>query len=78
MRKKEYVKREINPNDKRSYILRLTDKGQYINLKHEENERKMFENVLINLDNDDERDELLRLLEKVLKNQRRNNGKQKC
>lgn len=71
---KKYVQREINPTDKRSYIVRLTDKGQSINRKHEKVEQKMYEEALNNLDNDYERDELLRLLEKILTNRRRNNG----
>ena len=75
LEKKEYVVREINPEDKRSYIVRLTSKGQQINRKHEENEQKRYENILNNLDDDKERDELLRLLEKILINKREKNGK---
>lgn len=71
---KGYIKREINPIDKRSYIIQLTEKGKKVNQKHENDERRLFEEILNQLDSDDEIDELLRLLEKILKKQRGEDG----
>lgn len=64
----DIIKREKNPNDKRSYILILTEKGKAIKKEHDDGEKEIFEKILNSLDTPQERDEFIKLISKIAKN----------
>ena len=68
LEKKDILKRKKNPNDGRSFILILTQKGESIKKEHDEFEKNEFKRIMECLDNKEERKMLIGLLNKILKN----------
>ena len=64
----DIIKREKNPNDKRSYSLILTEKGKAIKKEHDDGEKEIFEKILNSLDTPQERDKFIKLISKIAKN----------
>lgn len=52
---KEILVRESNPDDKRSYLLTLTEKGAQIQKDHKAMEKEIFSKMLTNLSNKDKK-----------------------
>lgn len=67
LEKKNLVERVINKNDKRSYGLKITDKGKEMFNKHEKYEEKLFKKILFPL-SIDERLKFIKSLNKIYNN----------
>lgn len=65
---KDLIERQINKEDKRSYKLVLTEKGEKIQSIHDNIELTYFTLVLDSLDSDSERECFINLLEKIKNN----------
>ncbi|ACB77547.1 MarR family winged helix-turn-helix transcriptional regulator [Opitutus terrae] len=65
LERKGLLRRTINPRDKRSYGLALTDAGRALDKEHMRVDRAITRAVLAALDSDPERRTLVGLLEKV-------------
>lgn len=59
-----FVRRVINHRDMRSFSLEVTEKGRELYEEHKRNDREKAEQILLMLD-EDERDDFIRLFEKV-------------
>lgn len=68
LEKRQLVKRIISKKNRRSYALELTEEGIKISELHEEAEKKLYEKLLLSLNENNERDMLIDLLEKISKN----------
>jgi DNA-binding MarR family transcriptional regulator len=66
LEKKSIVSRTMNPHDKRSFGIQLTEKGTRIQQIHLEFERAYFESILMKLDTHEERAMLLDMLKKMV------------
>lgn len=67
LEKKELAFRVISSRDRRSFGLRLTEKGIKLQKAHLEFEKRYFEDILSKLDTNEDRDTLLDLFEKIVK-----------
>lgn len=63
-----YINRTISKRDRRSYGLQLTKEGYQVQNEHEAFEREAYGYILNSLDTDDEKEELLKLLRKIVNN----------
>lgn len=68
LEKKNYINRTMNPQDKRSFSIQLTEKGVGVQQIHLEFEQTYFKRILSKLDTHAERTLLLDLLKKILSN----------
>lgn len=68
LEKKGYLIRVINKTDLRSYGLSLTTKGQTAQEQHKAYESVVFQQALLALDTEEERDTLLNLMNKIIGN----------
>lgn len=66
LEEKEMISREINPHDKRSFILKLEENGEEVCRKQREREYNIFKDQLKKLDNY-EKEELIKLMKKMTK-----------
>lgn len=65
LEKRKLVKRVISKKNRRSYVLELTQEGIKISAMHEAAEKELWEKVLGALSEDNERDTLIDLLDKI-------------
>jgi DNA-binding MarR family transcriptional regulator len=65
LERRKLIKRVISDRDKRSFVLDLTEKGLKAHEEHLHLDAMITEHVLKALDNDEERETLIRLLGKV-------------
>ena len=65
LEKQGYLHRLISNRDLRSYCLELTEKGMLVQKEHCSYEKLIMTGFLQALDSDEERDELLRMLQKI-------------
>jgi len=65
LEKKEFIKRLINNEDKRSYGLQITEKGTSINKNHEKVDRNIAIKILNCFENKDIRVEMISILKKI-------------
>lgn len=65
MEERELLERQISIRDRRSYRLALTDEGRVVQAEHDRIDRLVAQRMLDALDTDRERDELIRLLDKI-------------
>ncbi len=63
-----YINRVISNRDRRSYGLKLTEEGYEVQNEHLAFERKLYGYLLNSLDTNEEREMLLQLLRKIVKN----------
>lgn len=63
-----YVNRVISTRDRRSYGLKLTEEGYKVQKEHLAFERKLYGYLLNALDTNEEKELLLQLLRKIVKN----------
>lgn len=61
------IKRVVSKRNRRSYALELTDEGISISKQHEEAEKIVWKKFLASLSDEDEREILIKLLEKISK-----------
>lgn len=67
LEKRNLIKRVISKKNRRSYALELTQEGIEISTQHENVEKELWEKVLDALSDDNERDVLINLLDKIYK-----------
>lgn len=65
MEQRGFLHRTINPRDRRSYGLELTELGRQVQQEQAAYERRVCERILGALDIDDEREQFLGLLRKI-------------
>jgi len=68
LEKKDILHRKIQPEDKRTFILELSEKGRKITKERNNEKRQLFEEVLMALETDEERVTFLELINKINKN----------
>lgn len=68
LEKRKYIKRITSEKDRRSYGLELTEEGELIQEEHVNFEKAIYGQLLNSLDTDEEREELLKLLRKIVLN----------
>ena len=66
MEKKGLVERKTSESDRRSYRLVLTVKGKGVQVEHQDYEKMIGEMILSGLDDENERTEFLKKVEKIL------------
>lgn len=64
----QYINRVISSRDRRSYGLQLTEEGYRVQSEHLAFERKLYGYLLDALDTNEERELLMQLLRKIVKN----------
>lgn len=67
LEKRNLIKRVVSKKNRRSYALDLTDEGLKISALHESAEKELWEKVLGTLSEENERDLLINLLDKISK-----------
>lgn len=65
LEKKGLIKRTISQKDRRSYGIELTDEGKKAQEEHKKGERILFSQILEGYSSKNDRDELIRQLEKL-------------
>ncbi|CDM70326.1 Hypothetical protein CM240_3209 [Clostridium bornimense] len=65
LERKNIIVRDISVRDRRSYKLKLTKEGVKVQKEHEEFENQCLKKILISLDTNEEREQLLSLLGKI-------------
>lgn len=68
LEKKDILYRKIQPDDKRTFILELSEKGRKIVKERNQEKKWLFEEVLMALESDEERVTFLELINKINKN----------
>jgi DNA-binding MarR family transcriptional regulator len=68
LEKRNYINRVISKRDRRSYGLELTEEGRLAQKEHLELENTVYGRVLNALDTDEEKQELFKLLRKIVNN----------
>ncbi|BAH07079.1 hypothetical protein CKR_2028 [Clostridium kluyveri NBRC 12016] len=68
LEKRNLIKRTISSRDKRSYRLVLTEDGILAQKEHVELEEKVYNKIMGCLDTWEEREELLKLMRKIVRN----------
>jgi DNA-binding MarR family transcriptional regulator len=70
LEKRKYINRTISKKDRRSYGLELTEEGHLAQKEHNELEQAVYGRLLNALDSNEEREELFKLLRKIVNNLR--------
>ncbi len=68
LEKRNIVGRAISKRDRRSYKLELTEKGKAVQEEHVKFEEEVYGKIIISLDTYEERQELLKLMRKIVGN----------
>lgn len=68
LEKRGFLKRVINPNDRRCYCLELTKQGMQLEKQHQESETAIFSTLLKALDTPEKRDSLIKLVTEIIEN----------
>nr|WP_026882607.1 MarR family transcriptional regulator [Clostridium akagii] len=68
LEKRNYINRVISKRDRRSYGLQLTEEGQLAQKEHLDFEKTIYGRMLNALDTDEEKQELFKLLRKIVNN----------
>ena len=68
LEKRDYINRIISKRDRRSYGLELTEEGHLAQKEHLEFENTVYGRLLDALDTDEEKQELFKLLRKIVNN----------
>ena len=68
LEEKNLLRRRISSRDKRSYGLELTEEGKLVQNEHVNMERAMYRKIMMSLETEEERDELLSLIRKIVNN----------
>jgi len=65
LEKKDILHRIIHPEDRRTFKLELTDKGKEVIEHRILKKKKLFKMILLSLDDDEEREILVKLIDKI-------------
>lgn len=68
LEKRNYINRVISKRDRRSYGLKLTEEGHLAQKEHLDFEKTVYGRILNALDTDEEKQELFKLLRKIVDN----------
>lgn len=68
LEKAGFLRRIINPLDRRSFTLQLCEKGETVQQEHETYEEMMFGRIMSALENKQDKEDFLRLFGKIVKN----------
>ncbi|SFD23528.1 MarR family winged helix-turn-helix transcriptional regulator [Clostridium uliginosum] len=68
LEKRNYINRTISKRDRRSYGLKLTEEGHLTQKEHIDFESMVYGRLLNSLDTDEEKQELFKLLRKIVSN----------
>jgi len=68
LEKRNLIVRAISKRDRRSYKLELTEKGKIAQDEHVRFEEEVYGKIMISLDTYEEREELLKLIRKIVDN----------
>ncbi|BCZ48187.1 MarR family transcriptional regulator [Clostridium gelidum] len=68
LEKRNLIVRAISKRDRRSYKLELTEKGKIAQDEHIRFEEEVYGKIMISLDTYEEREELLKLIRKIVDN----------
>lgn len=61
------IRRAISKKDRRSYKLELTSDGELVNKEHKDFEDEIYGKIINSLDSYEEREEFLKLIEKIVR-----------
>ena len=68
LEKRNLIIRAISKRDRRSYKLELTEKGKIVQDEHIKFEEEVYGKIMVSLDTYEEREDLLKLIRKIIEN----------